>query len=319
VNADGGVGDNNNNGNTGSGALEVTNVKVFAARNKMYASVYSRSSLRDNAQSTTTDQETTASKNSKMPSSSSSSTTTDSNDNKNTQVAMDVSPGLIFYAHTAAHSILCVAPWSKIVVLLRNPIDRVYKQWLYSKTRLGLKLSLEDWMAQEMQLMHDVGLIDAAAAASAGADTGRMRMAKEDGPIEGGETASISEKEAWNKYQAVRGMPKSIGRSLYVLQLEEWINTFNEAGMNPSEEMIILLSEELEAHAEEQYSKLIQFLGLAPINVTTPVRTPAPASAQPMKDETRKILQTFFRPYNRRLEKLLKENKFKGDWGTIWK
>jgi hypothetical protein len=198
----------------------------------------------------------------------------------------------------------------------------VYKQWLYSKSNLGLKLSLEDWMAQEMQLMHDVGLIDAAAAAATSGSrttTGQnQRRDLTDDGSDGESTIVVPESEAWNKYQSLRGMPKSIGRSLYVLQLEEWINAFREAGMNPADEMIVLVSEEVEAHPQEQYTKLFDFLGLAPANVTAPVRTPTPASSEPMKDETRKILHAFFRPYNQRLKKLLKDNGFKGDWGKLW-
>ena len=175
-------------------------------------------------------------------------------------------------------------------------------------------------MAQEMQLMHDVGLIDAVSSGMKDSQAGQQRMTAGDTENDDGEKiVVVPEREAWNKYQAVRGMPKSIGRSLYVLQLEEWINTFKEAGMNPSDEMIVLLSEEVEAHPQEQYTKLFQFLGLGPVGITSPVRTPAPATADPIKPETRKMLETFFRPYNRRLEKLLKENGFEGDWEKLWK
>jgi hypothetical protein len=272
---------------------EILKIKVFAARERMYAQAYSPSSLRDSAS---------------PPSNNSSNDTTtkitsNKYNDKNIHVAMDVSPGLLFHAHTTSHSILCVSPWAKIVILLRNPVDRVYQQWVYSKINLGLPLSLEDWMAQEMKVMQSVGLI--------GGDND-----------EDATSQPISEREAWNKYQSVRNVGGAIGRSLYVLQLEDWIKTYVEAGKKPAEEIIILASENIEEKPALQYSNLIDFLGLAPLNITNRnlnLGKPSPPKGmEPMKEETRQMLQQFFQPYNERLFTLLKSNGFQGNWETIW-
>jgi N-acetylgalactosamine 4-sulfate 6-O-sulfotransferase len=227
--------------------------------------------------------------------------------NKGKHVAMDVSPGLLFHSDVTSYSILCVSPWSKIVIVLRNPVDRLYQQWVYSVVNLGLSLSLEDWMAQEMKVMQSVGLIDA-----------------------GGTKTSlpISEKDAWKKYQSIRTVGgAAIGRSLYVFQLEDWIQTYVEAGLKPADEILILASEDVESNPTQQYTALIDFLGLAPINVTKigtsltslGTKPTPPKNVEPMKPETRKMLEQFFRPYNQRLARLLKSNGFKGNWDKIWK
>ena len=236
------------------------------------------------------------------------------NNNKGKHVAMDVSPGLLFHSDVTSYSILCVSPWSKIVILLRNPVDRLYQQWVYSVVNLGLSLPLEDWMAQEMKVMQSVGLIDG----------GGGKIAADSSTS----SAPISEKDAWKKYQSMRTVGgAAIGRSLYIFQLEDWIQSYVEAGLKPADEIIILASEDIESNPAQQYTTLIDFLGLAPVNVTKissslaslGTKPTPPKNVEPMKPETRKMLEQFFRPYNQRLVKLLKSNGFQGNWDKIWK
>lgn len=242
--------------------------KVFAARQKMYAQGYQTKTLIANEK----------------------------------QVAMDVGPGYLFYADQAAYSILCTCPWSKIVVLLRNPVDRVYQQWVYGRLNLGLRLSLEDWMAQDMKLMQSVGLTTA-------------------------HSKPVGEQEAWMKYKLERRMSGLLGRSLYVLQLQEWFEAFKRAGKDPTKEIYIVPSEQWEQQPHLEYEKLIKFLGLAeyhPIDLVTSNRQALASNSNtylpPMKDETRKMLQGFFAPYNERLFDLLGDG-FGGYWKNrnLWK
>jgi hypothetical protein len=307
---------NNNNNTEIASSSSSFNIKVFAARERMYAQVYSKSTLREKGVNDKESKDMTGDNGED-----------NNDDNKNNHVAMDVSPGLIFYAHKTAHSILCTVPWVKVVIILRNPIDRLYQQWSYSTTNLGLRLSLEDWMAQEMKLLHTVGLIGAV-------NNNKNNNNKDD---KESVLTVVSEKEAWDKYQSVRNVAGAIGRSLYVLQLEEWINAYIAAGKNPSDFITILTTENIEDQPQKEYNKLIQFLHLAPIvdnnddknniastlleksfnktknNVNNNDLTP------PMKEETRNMLRHFFQPYNQRLTKLLRSNGFEGNWDERWK
>ncbi len=283
----------------------------------MYAQAYSPSTLRDNtvavAHATSGDEGRSA------------DPTVNSNNGppKNRHVAMDFTPGLVFHGHNVALSILCVSPWAKVVVLLRNPVDRAYQQWVYSRTKLGLKLSLEDWMAQEMKLLQSTGLVSTTTATPSGADT-----------AESSTTTAVSEREAWFRYKAARNAGV-IGRGMYVLQLQEWIDAYLEAGRVPAEEMIILVSEDVEKDPVQKYNQLVDFLGLAPYPVGATasgngagvvggpsnlgIKPSAPKGVAPMAAKTRKILQQIFQPYNRRLATLLRSNGFAGDWDHLWK
>lgn len=302
---------NTNNETVTSSMGNNFNVKVFAARERMYAQVYRKAMLREKTGGNDEDS---------PPMTVVTSDNYEKRFSKNQHVAMDLSPGLIFYAHKTAHSILCTAPWVKVVVLLRNPIDRLFRQWYYSVTHLNLKLSLEDWMAQEMKLLQSVGIID-------GGEKGDVESPNAETDI------VVSEKEAWQKYQSVHNVAGAIGRSLYVLQLEEWIQAYVSAGKKPSEEIIILTSEHIEDDPKHEYTKLIRFLGLAQVDgvpnnngdddtdsVAATLRKSLmqEPDGTPMTEDTRNMLRQFFKPYNKRLSELLTSNGFEGDWDKLW-
>lgn len=215
-------------------------------------------------------------------------------------VAMDVSPGYLFYAQQVSHNILCVSPWTKIVIVLRNPVERVYEQYARAKQTFGLRISLEQWIANEMQLVASSGLI-------------------------GKEADSIEEKEAWKKYQSVRNMANAMGRSLYIFQLNEWLATYKEAGMDPRKEIYVIPSEvlEQEANFQGEYNKILSFLGLSTAPVYSGVKRRDPAlsdTSEHVTAETRKTLEKFFKPYNKRLYALLEEEGFpEYPWKSLWK
>jgi hypothetical protein len=271
-------------------------VKVFAARQRMYAQAYKATILQDKEDTTAT------------------STTS----SKNMKIAMDVSPGYLFYASQVAYSILCTTPWTKMIILLQNPVDRVYKQWVYGRQHLNLRLNLEDWMAQEMKLMQSVGLIGGSSNAKTNAQTNKLM-------------SLTAEQQAWKQYQAKRslsGMP--IGRSLYVLQLQEWLDAIKEAGIvgdQPTQQLYIMPSEVWESQTSQEYPKLIQFLGLAEYHppqldvlVNNNNNNNKNNNLPPMSNETRQMLQEFFAPYNERLAQLLIQNGFDSyPWKDLWK
>jgi len=308
--------DKNSNQTTVLSTANAFKVKVFPARQRMQASHYSKATLLEKTVSN--DEELT-------PTTADRDKSDDKNASKNQQVAIDVSPGLIFHAHETAHWILCTAPWVKVAVVLRNPIDRLYRQWSYSVNQLNLKQSLEDWMAPEMKLMQSVGMIDG------GDEADNVPLSAEDDP-----KIVASEREAWRKYKSSRNNVKNvgaIGRSLYVFQLEEWIQAYISAGKIPSEEMIILTTEDIEEDTERKYSDLITFMGLTAydnkpekngnstadsISSTLKKALAQKTNTEPMSDETRTMLRKFFKPYNKRLTDLLTSNGFEGNWDERW-
>ena len=213
-------------------------------------------------------------------------------------IAMDVSPGYLFHAQRVSQSILCVSPWAKIIIVLKNPVDRVYEQWVEAKEKAGLRISLEQWIANEKKLLDNSGLDEA-------------------------EPGSLREREAWKQYQKVRGSTNPLGRSIYVLQFEEWLEMYKKAGKDPTKEIKIIPSEVLEDETKypTEHEKILEFLGLPyqAWNTTRFLRT-ASSKSPSMDENTRELLESFFKPYNKRLYKLLAKESFPNyEWKKLWK
>ena len=270
--------------------------KVFSARQKMFAQLYNTKVLKD--------QETTT-----------------SNQYYKKYYYMDVSPGYLFYPQTI-YPILCTVPWSKFLIVLRNPIDRLYKQYVYSVNHFQLKLSLEDWIAREMKVMQSVGLLV---------------------QIPG----SDEEREAFRSYQSgtKATISGAIGRSMYVLQLQEWFHVINQAGIDPHQVVYVVPSEKLFVEtskegdssnntiqaSDDEFRKILEFLNLpshtttkdisTKLTTTTTMITDEDSSSTipKMKEETYQLLQEFFAPYNERLYELLGQHYGNYDWQNVWK
>ena len=227
-------------------------VKVFAARQRMYAQdSYLTKPLKESTQ----------------------------------LVALDGTAGYLFYSQEVPHHVLCVAPWTKLIVVIRNPVDRVFAHWAHGRETLGLKLTLEDWLAQELTVMRSVGLVPAP-------------------------TSMEQEDLAWNKYQhGFRQLQGGIGKSLYVLQLRHWFEAFRQAGKE--QQIHLVVTEDLNVYPQEEFTKVLQFLKLPDFQVRPfPRLEQASKNVPPMKEETRRMLQEFFAPYNDRLLLLLQEYGF---------
>jgi hypothetical protein len=276
--------------------------KVYGARQRMYAQMYNIKLLKEQESSVAN-------------SSSRGSARGSARGSGGLHYYMDVSPGYLFYPQTIYH-ILCVAPWTKILVVLRDPVERLYRQWVYGKIHLKLTLSLEDWMAREMKVMQSVGLLSSSTTANNGGSRERERL-------------------AWKDYQSVPiTVSGAIGRSLYVLQLEEWFDALRLAGKNPKDVVYVVPSEILLGeNSESEYSKLFGFLRVSP---SEPIATTSSSKATtttsttttnnnnhntipPMKEETKKMLREFFAPYNERLANLLGNDFGEYDWRNVWK
>ena len=125
---------------------------------------------------------------------------------------------------------------------------------------------------------------------------------------------SVEERVAWTKYQhMVTQDPYDcvIGRSLYILQLQEWYDSFRtDLGRDPTTEIRVIRNEDMTATPNQVYQQIIvEWLHLSPHplpqqphqlqKMVTQYRT------EPLRPETKRMLQEFYEPYNQRLYQLL--------------
>jgi Sulfotransferase domain len=177
----------------------------------------------------------------------------------------DKSPYYIFHPFVPER-VYSLYPKVKIIVLLRNPVDRAYSQYW-----MNIRIGKED---------ENVSFEEAIAAEPA-------RIA--------GEYEKLRDPSytgsAYRRYSY-------LARGVYVDQIKNWLNYF------PKEQMLILSSTDLRNSPKEVLKRCFSFLSLPqhPIILSDPEKH---SDYEPMNSKTRKQLAAYFLPYNKALEELL--------------
>jgi hypothetical protein len=214
--------------------------------------------------------------------------------------SVDVTPGYLLYSTLLPRRVFCVTPWIKLLVVLRNPTDRVFEHYQAARAK-GLPLSLKDWLDKDLAILRKHGLV--------GDATG---MGNATSIVKHG---SSEEDVAWLKYQD-ESLEGVIGRSIYEIQLRQWFQAMRAAGKNPSKDVMVVLSDDWSQNPSRKYQRVLEFANLPhDDNVVVPTtllastwrrttginQTLASSGSTATRDE----LQKFFRPYNTRLALLL--------------
>jgi hypothetical protein len=184
----------------------------------------------------------------------------------------EASPDYLMHPQAAARAAQWV-PDAKLIVMLRNPIERAFSHYGHM-VRLGVEtLPFEEAMRQES-----------------------MRFAAEKERV--GEDSFYDSKTFLRHSYQYRGM--------YAEQLERWFAHF------PREQILILSSEAFFAEPDASYAEILAFLGLPFWQPPTFRNYSYLGASQPkarpqsrMSDEMRTELSAMFAPHNRRLFDLL--------------
>lgn len=183
-------------------------------------------------------------------------------------ITIEASPYYFFHP-LAARRIYEHFPQMKIIITLRNPVNRAYSHY-----RMNYDLGVETLPTFEAA-------------------------------IEAEETRLAGEEEkiiADDRYPLFNHMHLSYqAQGLYVDQLERWFGVF------PREQIMVINSEEFFTEMPKVFDEMIDFLDLPAWELTT-TRNANPRKYQPMNPETRERLTDYYRPYNHRLYNLLAES-----------
>lgn len=173
-----------------------------------------------------------------------------------------------WYPHAAkrAKSLL---PNAKIILLLRNPIDRSYSQYQMELKKGNEELfSFEEAIEQEDERINE-----------------EYKKMLQDGHY-------YSKKYTIQSY---------LTKSIYANYIEEWFKYF------PRDQFLFLNSEEFHSDTSKVYKKTLNFLGISEINFDN-YEVFRAAKYEEMNSSTRKKLSEFFKPHNERLYKLIDMN-----------
>lgn len=165
-------------------------------------------------------------------------------------------------------------PLVKIIVLLRNPIDRAYSHWNMMVSHNRENLSFEDAIKKENERID--GLYE--------------RMNKDE--------TFYSREYYWYAY---------LDRGIYVKKLKHWMKFI------PKNQFLILQSENFFQHPSETYNRVLQFLNLSAKELVDYKQfRKGSYKKQKMDMNTRAKLVEFFKKHNEELYKILDE-KFDWD------
>jgi hypothetical protein len=156
-------------------------------------------------------------------------------------------------------------PNAKIIILLRNPVERAYSQYKDRIKIHGETLSFPDALAVEPER------------------------------LEGEMERMLAEPDYYSRphdYFSYRD------RGIYRPQVERWLDEF------PREQVLIVRSEDFYADPAAAYSRTLAFLGLPDHQLQNPKRFNYVPAAD-MDEATRQELTEFYRPHNAELAKLL--------------
>ena len=177
----------------------------------------------------------------------------------------DKSPYYLFYPF-AAERAFATLPEAKIIILLRNPVDRAYSHYWMNRRNNIEPLSFEDALAKETE-----------------------RLAKDMAKL-----ANLQDIDGTGPHRKY----SYLSRGIYVEQIKRWLNYF------PKEQVMIISSDDLRKDIQTVTGEVLTFLGLPPYEHFKWNRG-ITHSYPPMDPALRETLSDYFRPYNAQLEKLL--------------
>jgi hypothetical protein len=218
--------------------------------------------------------------------------------------------GTLFFEKTPSYLFLTKVPelihatcfWKpKIVVILRNPVDRAFSHFRMRLRTYGR--SFEDLIDEEVQTLRSMGLSHA--------------PTRNSNPHEGDPgfqmpnlTKAESEDKHWKHYRRMF-TNNYLQRGMYITQLLHWMRFFPLG-----ESLLVVNYERFRANPQNVFFELLDFVGAPRFIPTDKFRTEHNSKGppeHPLSKETRNYLSALFRPYNDLLADELGE-----DWRGVW-
>ena len=183
-------------------------------------------------------------------------------------ISGEASPGYLFLP-TVPSRMKKMLPDVKLIVTLRNPVDRAYSDYWHSV--LGNKETLSFEKAIELE---------------------EERCAEEREQIIKDPNSFVGNYRAYSYLE----------KGLYADQLENWFKHYNR------KQFLILTTDDLRKNPQQTLDQIFDFLGLPPFKVENLRDRNVGNYNERMNEDTRKFLIEYFKPHNERLYKLLQRD-----------
>lgn len=178
------------------------------------------------------------------------------------QVTGEASPWYLAHPKAAVRASKIV-PDAKIVILLRNPVDRAYSDYQHTARQGKEPLSFEDALEAEPERI-----------------AGEFERMRQDGRYNG---------DNYRRYAY-------LARGIYLPQIRRWQKRFDDT--------LILSSGDLYEAPRQTCERVAKFVGLSAGGIKEP-EVKNRGEYEPMKADTRQMLENHFAPHNQRLYEYL--------------
>jgi sulfotransferase family protein len=177
----------------------------------------------------------------------------------------EASPYYLFHP-LAPSRVAEMLPDVKLIVQLRNPVDRAYSHYQHGTKRGIERVSFEDALAREERVMEN----------------------------------ELRQMQTSEHYKStVHRHYSYVSRGIYVDQLRRWVEKV------PRERFLVLKSEDLFEQPDQTFRQVLDFLGLPAWSPPRFLHYNASTYRSKMSATTWTRLHTFFSPYNAQLSDLL--------------
>lgn len=176
----------------------------------------------------------------------------------------EASPYYMFYPY-AMERILRTLPSVRIIMMLRNPVDRAYSSYQHQRWKRREKYSFEEAIDREPPRLEP-------------------------------EITKIMRDENYFSYNHAHFA--YLARGVYVDQVKRCLELF------PKDQVLIIESERFFANSSAIYAEVLEFLGLSKSKLTA-YENVNPKNYKKMCPETRERLVEYYLPHNRRLYEFL--------------
>ncbi|KAM9324840.1 carbohydrate sulfotransferase 15 [Gastrophryne carolinensis] len=177
-------------------------------------------------------------------------------------------------------------PHAKFIVMLRDPVERLYSDYLYFVIANKSAEDFHDKVNESLQMF--------------------------DSCLQGSSLRACVYNTTFSNTVPVR-----LQVGLYVVYLWDWLSVYN------LDQFLILRLEDHAANITQSLRLVYRFLSLGPLNneqeasithkQASNSRRPADCSLGPMLPQTRQLLRDFYQPYNQKLAQMLSNSDF------LWK
>ena len=195
--------------------------------------------------------------------------------------------------------IFTICPWSKIIMLLRDPIERAYSEFKMVKQKKEKKrksmMSFESVIEDDIEVLKQYGIL-ADDIFSISANERRIRWL-----------------QYFNSIEDIRGK-SFIGRGLYYMQLEIWLDHYRDE--KSRKKLLFIKSEDIRPNPttkEVDLKPITDFIGLPDITIKANETIHSTKDVGEMNIATRIKLQELFEPFNKKLFEILGK-----EWENVW-